>query len=255
MHKGDAATASAMCVVTPRSSWLLRYVRSYPGTEDQVCQVRVFLREVLSGCPRADDVVALGSEFAANAVLHSRSGIPGGLFTVRAEVNEGAYLWVAVEDDGGSWQGRPCQVQSGHGLDLVQAIAGQGNWGVTGNGGRRLVWARLAWPGTERLERALISPQLAMPSDAGDDVRAELEKLAAELAARGLQAQLCINSNKLPHLVVHDVGTLMLPRRVYARADWFFWPTAERIAACDDLMTAVDTIARVLRMDGEASGA
>ena len=53
-----------------------------------VDETRAFLRKALAGCPRADDAIALGSEFSANAVLHSRSGAPGGTFTVRTEVSE-----------------------------------------------------------------------------------------------------------------------------------------------------------------------
>ena len=219
MHEGDAAVASVTCEVAPGSAWLLRYVRSYPGARDQVRQVRAFLREVLAGCPRAGDAVTLGSEFGANAVLHSRSGVPGGLFTVRVEVSEGAYIWIAVEDDGGSWQARACQVQSGHGLDLVQAIAGPGNWGVTGNASGRQVWARLGWPGTERLERTLTTaevPVLAHPGD--DEGLPELAKLAAELSARGYQAQLAAGPARAPHLAVNDIGALARPQRIYARA-------------------------------------
>jgi serine/threonine-protein kinase RsbW len=128
------------------SAWLLRYVRSYPGTLDQIRQVRAFLRDVLTGCPRADDVVAVGSELAANAAVHSRSGLPGGHFTVRAEVSEGAYVLITVDDEGGPWQARAYEPLSGHGLDLVQAIAGPDRWGVTGDANGRQTWARLLWP-------------------------------------------------------------------------------------------------------------
>ena len=48
---------AAETVATAGSTWLLRYVRSYPGRADQVRQVRAFLREALAGWPRADDVV------------------------------------------------------------------------------------------------------------------------------------------------------------------------------------------------------
>jgi hypothetical protein len=134
--------------LTSESSWLLRYMRSFPGRCDQVREVRGFLREVLAGRPRADDAVLVGSELAANACLHSRSGLPGGAFTVRADVSEGDHLYVAVQDDGGPWQ--PCahEGEPGHGLDLVQALAGRGNWGVDGDYDGHLVWAKLRCPGT-----------------------------------------------------------------------------------------------------------
>jgi hypothetical protein len=89
-----------------------------------VRQVRGFLRKVLAGRPRADDAVTVGSELAANACLHSRSGLPGGVFTVQAEVSEGDHLYVAVLDDGGPWQPPAHEVEPRHGLDLVRALAG-----------------------------------------------------------------------------------------------------------------------------------
>jgi serine/threonine-protein kinase RsbW len=242
-----------MRVLTPESSWLLRYVRSYPGTPDQVRHVRAFLREALAGCPRADDAVTLASEFAANAILHSRSGAPGRLFTVRAEISECAYIWVGVQDDGGTWHPRACQVQSGHGLDLVQAIAGPSNWGISDRPPGRLAWARLAWPGTDRLDRELTTPETTMNGyhESNDDMTGELDKLAAALTACGLQAQLVTPKDRLPYLNVCDTKTPGLTERVYSQADWYFWPTAERIAACDDITTAADTITRILRIAGE----
>jgi serine/threonine-protein kinase RsbW len=236
------------------SAWLLRYARTYPGTLDQVRLVRAFLRESLSGCPRADDAVALGSELAANAVVHSRSGVPGGHFSVRAEVNEGAYVLVAVEDEGGPWQARACEPQRGHGLDLVQAIAGPGHWGVTGDANGRETWARLIWPGAERLERELSPPATAARTD-GDDGQPELEKLAAELTARDLTAHLVMQAGKLPFLTVSHSRTSGPPQRIYAQADWFFWPTTERVAACDDLPGAADAIIRAVLDAEEASRA
>jgi hypothetical protein len=107
--------------------------------------------------------------------------------------------------------------QSGHGLDLVQGIAGPGHWGVTGDATGRQAWARLIWLGGGCIERELSPPTATICLD-GDDSRAELE-------------------------------------RIYAQTDWFFWPYAERIAACDDLAAAADAIVRTVLDDGEASGA
>lgn len=243
----------AAATTADASAWLLRYARSYPGTLDQVRLVRAFLRESLSGCPRVDDAIAIGSELAANAAVHSRSGIPGGHFSVRAEVNEGAYVLVAVEDEGGPWQARACEPERGHGLDLVQAIAGPGHWGVTGDASGRETWARLIWPGAQRLEREL-DPPTAEHSDS-DNGQAELEKLAAELSAHDLTAHLVIQAGKLPYLAVSHGRASGPPQRIYAQADWFFWPYAERVAACDDLTGAAEAIARALLGDGEASRA
>lgn len=247
MGEGHGAVAvSAPHELTAGSSWLLRYERSYPGRRDQVRAVRSFLREVLAPWPRANDAVLVASEFAANACMHSRSGAPGGLFTVRAEVSEGNYLHVAVGDEGGSWEPRGCAVAPLHGLDLIQAIAGPANWGVSGDQAGRLVWARLCWPGAVLADAQLPGPPAAAGGPHDEDAVTDLARLAPSLHARGLAAELVIPDGRMPHLAVHPLDAPMLAKKVYATADWFFWPTAERIASCGDLAGAATEIARVL---------
>jgi anti-sigma regulatory factor (Ser/Thr protein kinase) len=116
-----------------------------PARPDQVRVVRAFLAAALAGCPAADDAILCISELAANSCLHSASGKAGGTFTVRAEIHEGDYVWIEVEDNGGPWNqhvhpdGRP------HGLDIVRALAA--DWGIDGDALTGwAVWARLDWP-------------------------------------------------------------------------------------------------------------
>ncbi|MGD0378305.1 MAG: hypothetical protein ABSB01_27520 [Streptosporangiaceae bacterium] len=45
----------------------------------------------------ADDVILCASELATNATLHSRSGLQGGTFTVRASIDLGHSVQVEVE--------------------------------------------------------------------------------------------------------------------------------------------------------------
>ena len=240
------------------------------------------MREVLAGWPRVSDAVAVVSELSANAVLHSRSGGPEGRFTVRTEASRGV-TYVAVEDAGGCWD-RPREVVPQHGLDLVQALAGPGNWGISGDETGRTVWVCLPWPGTGPPESW---PQATGLTDLdGEAMIADLDKLAVELTARGLEAQVEIPPGSQPHLAIR-LGTVAAPasavaapvsavaasavavaapvsavaapavavaapaERVYAQADWYFWPTAERIAARDDVATAAAEITRVL---GGATG-
>jgi anti-sigma regulatory factor (Ser/Thr protein kinase) len=103
------------------------YSATFPGTLDQLAKVRAEVGAAVSGCPRADDVVLIASELAANAIMHSLSGAFGQTFTVRAHRYPG-YVWVEVEDQGGLWLPGE-QDDRPHGLDLVAALVGDdGNW-------------------------------------------------------------------------------------------------------------------------------
>jgi serine/threonine-protein kinase RsbW len=133
---------------TPKPPDATSFHRTYPGTEDQVSQVRKDLAPVLDGCPLADDLVLLASELCTNAVVHSRSGQPGGTFTVRAEVSPGSHAWLEVEDQGGQWVERQPGDDHGRGLFLVDALAGDGNWAIEAGDapGTRVAWFWLNWP-------------------------------------------------------------------------------------------------------------
>jgi anti-sigma regulatory factor (Ser/Thr protein kinase) len=126
----------------------LMFRRSYPGAKEQVRQVRADLAAIAAGCPLADDLVLLGSELVTNAIMHSKSGQPGGEFTVRAQVRPGSYAWLEVEDQGGPWIEHEADEEHGHGLDLVKALAG-GKWDIEPGKapGTRTVWVWLDWPG------------------------------------------------------------------------------------------------------------
>jgi serine/threonine-protein kinase RsbW len=127
--------------------------RSYPGQADQVPQVRAFLARILDGCPAADDAVLMADELAANAVIHSHSGEPGGMFTVRVEVCDGISVRVGVQDEGGPTPPRLRTGgngissdeggEGGQGLRIVSALSDA--WGVTGDVIARTVWFRLGW--------------------------------------------------------------------------------------------------------------
>src|SRR5438045_6364495 len=97
---------------------------SYPGERAQVGQARRDVATFLAECPVADSVVLLVSEVCSNAVLHRRSGTPGGRFTVRVEARSAGLIWAGVEDQGGSWIERAHGDGRMHGLDIVRMLAG-----------------------------------------------------------------------------------------------------------------------------------
>ena len=127
----------------PRALTLRTVSVTYPGTTDHIRTVRTDLRGLLGDCPMADDVILCVSELAANAVIYSRSRLPGGIFTVRATISPGSYAWVEVEDSGGPWA-PPINDSTGrHGLDIVRALAT--DWGIDGDDTVRTIWARFDW--------------------------------------------------------------------------------------------------------------
>lgn len=111
----------------------------FPGTGDQARNVRSVIRALLGECRVADDVVLISSELAGNAVLHSRSGEPGGVFVVRLG-HCGGWVRGAVEDEGSCWDGDLAgSARERSGLFLVRELASA--CGVTaGHGCHRVVW-------------------------------------------------------------------------------------------------------------------
>ena len=81
--------------------------------------------------------------------------------------------------------------------------------------------------------------------------RANLEKLAAEMIARGYQADLRTPDSGLPYLDVRNPRATVLTERVYAHGGVFWWSWQEKIAGCDEASTAAGILARVLRTVGE----
>jgi serine/threonine-protein kinase RsbW len=116
---------------------------AYPGTPENISAARASMRTLLEGCPRADDIVLCVSELATNAVLHSRSRLHDGSFTVRGKASPGDYCLIEVGDDGGPWKPTVSEPGRGHGLAIVQALSD--DWGIDGDHGGRKVWARFHW--------------------------------------------------------------------------------------------------------------
>jgi anti-sigma regulatory factor (Ser/Thr protein kinase) len=130
------------------SSWS----RYFPGRADQVAQARLFVASVLAGRPEAEAAALVVSELSTNAVRHTASGGPDGLFavTVRREDDRAT---VTVQDMGAA--GEPAirtpdadvPEESGRGLLLVAAVSK--DWGAARNRLGWQVWAELASTGGE----------------------------------------------------------------------------------------------------------
>jgi anti-sigma regulatory factor (Ser/Thr protein kinase) len=131
---------------TPKAPEAITFERTYPGTADQPARVRADLAEIAAARPIRDELMLLTSELATNAILHSESGHPGRVFTVRATVYPGDYAWVEVIDEGGTWTTDEHDDEHGRGLTIVATVAGDGNWGIKGNKASRVAWFRLDWP-------------------------------------------------------------------------------------------------------------
>jgi anti-sigma regulatory factor (Ser/Thr protein kinase) len=124
--------------------------RTFPGEPEQVATVRNFIRRYLSGrrCPAAvvQDILVCASELATNAVLHSRSGLPGAHFSVGIAICGGQGVCVVVEDAGGPWAGRGASdrdAECGRGLHVVSELSD--DMGVTGDASGRMAWFRSRW--------------------------------------------------------------------------------------------------------------
>ncbi|MDQ2874615.1 MAG: ATP-binding protein, partial [Actinomycetota bacterium] len=118
--------------------------QAFPGRADQVREARAFLRGILAGSPVTDAALLVCSELASNAVQHSNSARPGGEFTVRVQVREGAWAWIEVQDEGGRWALGKGSDERGRGLVVVDEMADY--WDIREHGTSRVFCVRLDWP-------------------------------------------------------------------------------------------------------------
>jgi anti-sigma regulatory factor (Ser/Thr protein kinase) len=152
----------------------------FPGRPEHVRDVRHWVRDQLPPCPARDDVEVIASELAANAVVHTASGEPGGEVAawltwwpdqVRVVVGDGgaATAPVLVADAVGERQ---------RGLALVAALAL--SWAHAGDRAGRWTWADVAWDGPPPLAPAAARPASASPP-AATGLADEPARLAAIL--------------------------------------------------------------------------
>ncbi|HTX82393.1 MAG TPA: ATP-binding protein [Streptosporangiaceae bacterium] len=120
-----------------------------PGTPESVRTARQMVRQVLSdGHPAEETLQLVVSELVTNAIVHSKSGAPGGTVTVALCPGPGGIL-VQVRDDGGpsepqltSAPADPANgAEQGYGLLLVDALADR--WGSISSPDGRITWCRI----------------------------------------------------------------------------------------------------------------
>lgn len=115
-----------------------------PGVPQSARAAREFTAACLPSCPSVYDAMVCVDELVANAVQHSRSGLPGGTLTVRISAEPGCWIRADVLDGGPRLrlvtQGRVDDVdEHGRGLALVAVLACE-HGAAPG-----LHWFRMAW--------------------------------------------------------------------------------------------------------------
>jgi len=138
-------------VAPPPTMPELRWWRVFPGEERQVSVVRRWLAGLLPECPARDDVAAVATELAGNAVRHTASG-RGGYFAVEVTWQPSA-VRVAVADHGTPSAPRLIDDPVGeHGRGLLVVRGLSARTGVAGDHRGRLVWADVPWAGEGAVE-------------------------------------------------------------------------------------------------------
>ncbi|WP_194904405.1 ATP-binding protein [Catenulispora rubra] len=114
-------------------------------------EIRQLTAGMLQKTPGHEDVVQIVSELAANAILHTASGEPGGTFTIHLAAFTNR--WQVRVDDAGSLttpQVLPVaedNVTAGGGLAIVAALAS--TWSVFGDQYGRAVLVEIPFPPQE----------------------------------------------------------------------------------------------------------
>lgn len=119
---------------------------TFPGLVAIVPSARRFVRGILAGSPRADDMELITAELLSNAIRHTPSGHDGGEFTLMMRT-EPRWARVEVSDAGtGEWSAprdNSDDDEYGRGLAIVAALADKLGHDVHASG--QTVWAEINW--------------------------------------------------------------------------------------------------------------
>lgn len=152
---------------------------TFPGCPESAAAARAWVAGLLPGCcPALDDVLLCTSELVTNSIRYSRSHLPGGEMTVRAEITAGAAL-VEVVDQGPDMPGAVSAHGLGAGWQIIRELAGH-----CGRDGNR-AWLVVTWqPGLAEAETAT-DAVLADPDTPAEAIAAAFAAEAAALARCG----------------------------------------------------------------------
>lgn len=119
--------------------------RTFPGVPPEARRARDFVAFLIEGFTRADDVVLAAAEMVANALQHTRSAAPGGLFLVEVRRWRGGVA-LTVIDQGGPNDPSPRSLRESEGWDDgVDGLAG-GVWDLPESGrGLLTISATATW--------------------------------------------------------------------------------------------------------------
>ena len=136
------------------------WTRDFKGQPEHLTEVRQFTRSVAGDRGGADLMEMVASELAGNAIQHSESGEPGGMFTLQVADHQDRWQ-IRVIDEGGPIEPHICELASiesvedldklgdeaeaGRGLAMVAAVSSA--WGVLGDRTSRVVWAEILMAG------------------------------------------------------------------------------------------------------------
>lgn len=139
------------------------WLRTFPGEAAQIRGARHWIESLLPRCDARETIVLITSEFAANAIDHTRSGDPGGQFTVHLAWSP-ASVRLTIGDQGSPFSpgavNAALDAEHGRGLLLVDVMAS--HWGFANGTEGRLLWADTPWASAGG--PSLINPDNAMPA-------------------------------------------------------------------------------------------
>jgi serine/threonine-protein kinase RsbW len=138
--------AFVQTMVAPLPLW---WSREFAGEPAEVGRARGWVGKLLPACDPLDELLIVTSELSTNAVAHTRSGQPGGRFTVEVTWSPQAVRVIVGDQGSDEVPATPADaagaedLENGRGLLLVSALATA--WGTVGDARARWLWGEVQW--------------------------------------------------------------------------------------------------------------